>query len=218
MYISADLIILGFIAGVILFRLYTILGRKDDDGAIIKFNQEKDLNNLVDISANVKTEEINNFMVIENDLAQGFENIVSEIKKNDPSFSLHKFYNGANKAFEMILIAFAENDKATLKNLLNDEVYNQFSLEIESRIKKSVKLDLTLVALPLVKIKDIRIEGNKVSIIMIYNSQQIAIIKNKEGEIIDGSNSQIDNVEDIWTFSKILNSKENWILVDVNAG
>lgn len=217
MYISADLIILGFIAGVILYRLYTILGKKDDDGAIITFNQEKDLNNVIDISANAKVEEAENILNIEKDLSQGFEDIVSNIKKIDPNFSLQKFFNGAKKAFEIILIAFADNDRETLKNLLNDEVYKKFSLEIDGRIKNSVKLSLTLVAVPLVEIKAIKLEGSKVSIDILFNSQQITILKNQAGEIVEGSHSQIDNVEDFWTFSKTLNSRETWILVDVNA-
>ena len=69
----------------------------------------------------------------------------------------------------------------------------------------------------MVEIKDIRLRNNIVSIDMFYSSQQIHLLKNEGGEIIEGDSSQIDTVEDFWTFEKKLNGKTNWQLVRVNA-
>ncbi len=214
--ISIDLIILGLIAGVILFRLYSILGQKDDDGMNVP-NKNINFANIIDISAKVKTEEIVDLAILEKDIAPNFKLVVEEIRKIDPNFSLVKFLDGAKKAFEMILTAFSENDRETLKYLLSESVYKKFASEIDKRIQNNVRLNLTLVALPVIEIKDIQLEKQKVTINVLYNSQQITLLKNDKGEVIEGNSSQIDNVEDIWTFTKELSGKQNWLLVNVNA-
>ncbi len=216
--ISADIIVLGFVAGFILYRLYITIGRRDDDGNIQKTTQKNDFSGIIDISSMVKTvdEEPISLSPVEISLSVGFEEVIEKIRKIEENFSLEKFLNGAKKAFEMVLTAFAENDRQTLENLLDDNTYKQFINEIDKRIKNGVTLNLTLVALPKVEIKNIQLQNNKVSIDVFYHSQQINLLKNSAGEIIEGDVSQIDNVEDMWTFAKELNSG-NWLLVKVNA-
>lgn len=216
--IPVDIIILGFITGFILYRLYITIGKKDDDGNIHRTNKDNDINNIIDISSMVKVEEEPTApSANEIALSAGFEEVVEDIKKIDANFSLEKFLEGAKKAFEMVLAAFSENDRETLENLLDDKIYKQFVSEIDKRIANNVNLSLTLVALPEVKIKDIKLNRKTVSICVFYNSQQITILKNAAGDIIEGSTTDIDNVEDLWTFSKDLNSKNNWLLVEVNV-
>lgn len=215
--VSADIIVLALIAGVVLFRLYHVLGQKDNDG---EFIQEKnvDLSNIIDISEQVKAEEVVNLTELEKDIAPAFNNVLEEVRKIDANFSLKKFLDGAKKAFEMILTAFAENDKEKLKLLLDDKIYQQFLKEIDKRTQNQVNLNLTLVSLPIVEIRDVKLVGRKISIDVFYNSQQITILKNQNNEIIEGNPSQIDNVEDIWRFEKELGGKQSWLLVNVNAG
>lgn len=216
--VSPDILILGFIAGFVLFRLFSILGRKDDDGNVSINIKNNSIKEMIDISSVTKTEEIAvDLAKTEKDLAPGFELIIEQIRKIDPNFSLQKFLNGAKAAFEMVLTAFASNNRNTLKDLLDNDVYKQFINEIDNRIKNNIVLDLTLVALPLIKIEDIQFKNNKVSIDVLYGSQQINLLKNSIGEIVEGDPSQIDHIEDIWTFAKELNGKETWKLVKVNA-
>ncbi len=217
---SADIIILGLIAGFILFRLYTILGRRDDDGnELVPKNNNNDFTNVIDISSIVKIVEEKpvHLSPMEVELAKGFEETIANVRKIEPNFSLQKFLDGAKSAFEMVLAAFAEDDRPTLKNLLSDDIYKQFTSEIDKRIKNKVTLSLTLVSLPTVKIKTIELKGNYLSIDVFYESQQINLIKNDKGEIIEGNSSQIDHVEDTWGFAKELNGKKSWKLVKVNA-
>jgi predicted lipid-binding transport protein (Tim44 family) len=215
--IPVDIIILGFITGFILYRLYITIGKKDDDGNIHRANNN-DINNIIDISAMVKVEEEPAApSANEIALSVGFEEVVENIRKIDANFSLEKFLEGAKKAFEMVLAAFSENDRETLESLLDDKIYKQFISEIDKRIANNVSLSLTLVALPEVKIKDIKLNKKTVSISVFYHSQQITILKNSAGDIIEGNTTDIDNVEDFWTFSKDLGLKNNWLLVEVNV-
>lgn len=213
---SADIIILGLIAGFILYKLYTILGQRDDDGSSLELNQP---NNIIDISQIVKPVSEEPIVISETEakLSTGFEEVISRIRTIDTNFSLEKFLNGAKNAFEIILTAFAENDRPTLENLLDENTYKQFIGEIDNRIKNGVTLNLTLVALPIVEIKDIQLNNKKITIEVFYQSQQITLLKNDKGEIIEGDVSQVDNVNDTWTFAKDLDLNNSWHLIKVNA-
>ena len=48
------------------------------------------------------------------------------IKDADPSFDPKTFADGAKMAYEMIVMAYADGDRKTLKNLLSREVYDGF--------------------------------------------------------------------------------------------
>ena len=216
--VSPDILILGFIAGFILFRLFTILGRKDNDGNISTPVKAKVFKDMVDISAETTLEEGKIDLAIdEKDIAPEFEKVIKEIRREDPKFSLKKFLDGAKVVFEMIIEAFASNDRDTLKKLLDTNTYKQFEKEMDNRVQNKITLDLTLVALPVIKIENIAFSNKKVTIDMLYESQQINLLKDSKGNIVEGDSSLIDHIEDFWTFSKQLNSKENWLLVKVNA-
>ena len=216
--ISPDILILGFVAGFILFRLFSILGRKDND-MDITISEKKDIHKgMVDISAITKAEDTKiDIAAQEKDIAPEFAEILKEIRKVDPAFSLKKFLDGAKIAFEMTIEAFAANDRDTLKELLDKNVYKQFEKEIDRKLENKITLDLTLVALPVIKIQNIDLVDKKVTIDMLYESQQITLLKDPKGNIVEGDSSQIDHIEDFWSFSKELKSKENWKLVKVNA-
>lgn len=214
--IAVDIIILGFIAGFILYKLYITIGKRDNDGEVLfKENQ----NNIIDISSMVKTveNETPEISQFELELSKKFGNVIYEIKKIDPNFSLEKFLDGSKKAFELVLNSFSANDRQTLETLLDNKVYNQFINEIDKRIQNKIILNLTLVSLSNVEVRDVRLLNNVISIDVFYQSQQITILKDSANNIVEGNPSEIDNVEDLWTYSKDLNSSNNWLLVNVNA-
>lgn len=213
--ISPDIIILGFIAGFILFRLFTLLGKHDEDGKVVINEHER--NKVIDITSTAKVEEMFVNAAEEANLAPGFTDVMDKIRVDLPSFSVKKFIAGAKTAFEMILTAFANNDRETLNSLLDSLTLKKFISEIDKRITNNHILNLTLVAINNLLIKNISYDNKIITIKVFIESQQINLIKNPEGNIIEGDPSQIDTVEDVWTFSKNLNSGEDWKLVSVNA-
>lgn len=215
--VSSEIIILAVIAGFILYRLHSILGKRDDDENTLHEISEK-YNNMIDISSTVESTPIENAPLSQEEinLGVGFEKTLEKIRESEPRFSLEKFIKGAHDAFEIILTAFAENDRQTLKNLLDTKMYRQFSSEIDNRLKNKVNLNISLVALPKVEIQDIQLRNKTISITVYYHSQQITILRDEKDTIIEGDVSQVDDVKDIWTFSRELNSGNKWLLVEAN--
>ena len=110
-----DIILLAMIAGFIILRLRGILGRKSG-------HEDKNYRNPY--SKNVVKE-------------SSKEKIVSLNSSKLDEAAKKQFITGAEVAYETIITSFAKGDKKTLKPLLNKEIYQNFSDEIDKRKKEN---------------------------------------------------------------------------------
>ena len=58
---------------------------------------------------------------------------IDRLAKADPAFNPQAFLDGARRAYETVLDAFAKGDLAALKGLLSRDVYEGFAKAIASR-------------------------------------------------------------------------------------
>ena len=86
---------------------------------------------------------------------------VSRIRSADPDFDPATFIAGAHKAFEWIVGAFAAGDAASLRPLLNDEVFDNFSSAIKSRQQAGETLQTTLVGITSAELIEARSPGSQ---------------------------------------------------------
>lgn len=136
------------------------------------------------------------------------------IKEVDASFRVKGFMEGAKAAFDMIFHAFAKGDKPLLKNLLADELYSNFAAEIDRRAASEEREEGTLVAIIGQEIIEAGMEKNLARVTVRFNSEQIHVLRNKNGEIIGGDPSGIQLVEDEWTFERDVKSRNpNWKII-----
>src|SRR5690606_11861491 len=70
-----------------------------------------------------------------------------ELAVSDPSFKPREFLKGARMAYEMIVMAFADGDRKTLKGLLSGEVYDGFDAAISEREAKGEVVKSTFVGI-----------------------------------------------------------------------
>src|ERR1700754_4700396 len=89
----------------------------------------------------------------------GTANGLTQIKIADRSFSEGSFLGGARGAFKMIVEAFARGDTATLRPLLSDELYDEFSEAIRQRLAAGHALEETVESVEGVEIVEARMEG-----------------------------------------------------------
>ena len=139
---------------------------------------------------------------------------LTQIRVADPKFNINEFQSGARIAFELILTAFAAGDTATLKNLLSPEVFGNFSQSIREREQAGETMETTLVGFKSSDIVEAYMAGRTAHITVKFVSQQINVIRGKDGEITDGDLSAINDVTDFWTFARDTRSPDpNWMLV-----
>ena len=137
-----------------------------------------------------------------------------QLKMADPSFTPEAFLEGAARAFEMIVGAYAKNDTDTLRTLLSPEVYAQFARAIQEREERGETLVTELVVLKPPKIEAIEMRGTAAYVSVRFQSEQTNYTKNAQGQVIDGSPDHVESVTDIWTFSRNTSSRDpNWMLV-----
>ena len=128
-----DIILLAMIAAFIILRLRGTLGRRTG-------HQKKTFSDP--FSKRVKQEATEE--KIDNSNSNKFFNDKAK----------EQFIKGAKTAYEMIITSFAKGDKNALKPLLNKEVYENFSNEIDHRKKENLKSELTFVGVKSAEIKN----------------------------------------------------------------
>jgi len=139
--------------------------------------------------------------------------------ENDSSFMPKQFISGAQMAYEMIVSAFADGDKKTLKNLLSKEVYDGFAQAITDREARGETVRHSFVGIDEAEIKDAVMSGSDAQLTVRFVSQIISATYDKEDTIVDGDAEQLAEVVDLWTFARDTRSRDpNWRLVATEAG
>ena len=192
-----DIIILAILAGVVLLRLRSVLGRRTGhektDQSTFQYEQpSKELNPKVEIESPT----------------------VDRTSINDDSwFNENDFVNGANNAYEVIITNFENGNKDLLKPLLNENVMKNFFDVIDKRNANNEKVEFSFIGIESSKIIYKNLKNNPMEVTIKFVSEMITCIKNNKDEIISGSINQVQKITDVWTFSKNKTIKSNdWLL------
>ncbi|HAT87018.1 Tim44/TimA family putative adaptor protein [Cohaesibacter gelatinilyticus] len=136
----------------------------------------------------------------------------------DKSFDPEGFISGAKMAYEMVVTAFAEGDRKTLKKLLAADVFNGFTAAIDERENLDHRVDFTFVGINKASILEAELSGKEANITVRFISSITSCTKDDIGHVIEGDPNAVEEVTDIWTFSRTVSSRNpNWKLVATEA-
>jgi predicted lipid-binding transport protein (Tim44 family) len=136
------------------------------------------------------------------------------IIRDDPAFYPQEFLGGAKAAYEMIVLAFANGDYKTLKDLLSKDVYEGFEAAIRDRESRSEKVETQFVSIDKAEISDAVLRARAAQITVRFLSKLITATRDSAGAVIEGSPEKVIDVVDIWTFSRDITSRDpNWRLI-----
>ena len=148
------------------------------------------------------------------DLMKGLLDIV----RTDTAFDPNHFMQGAKAAYEIIVTAFAEGNRKTLKDLLSPEVYEGFSNAIAERESRGELIDQSFVGIKSADLVEAEVRGGIAQLTIKFVSELISATRDKAGEVIHGDPKRIREVTDIWTFAReALSRNPNWRLVATQA-
>ena len=189
-----DIILLGMIAGFIILRLRSILGRKTG-------HESKVYPGFTDKEFNIPKNEIK-------PVKQNLDILEGKDKK--------EFLNGAEIAYESILTSFATGDLIKLKNLLSSSMFSNFSDAIKSRNKEGIKSEFTFIGVKESSVEKYeKIKDNLFATVK-FVAEVISVKKDKENRIIEGNPDKIKFVTDSWKFTRNINQKgPNWYLSEI---
>ena len=147
----------------------------------------------------------------------GLKAALEQIRQADREFSPRRFVAGAQAAFEMVVAAFAKGDTPTLRPLLGDDVYDEFAAVIRDRMARGHVQETTIVALDEAEIIAAEMRGSTARVTVKFVSQQVNVVRDKDGEDVGGDPSLIERVTDIWTFARNTRSSDpNWALIETS--
>lgn len=136
------------------------------------------------------------------------------IAATDAAFSGPAFMEGARKAYELIVAAFAKGDRDTLRRLLSPEVFEGFNAEISSRETRGESVETALVSINSALVADARALPHANSITVRFTSKLITARRDREGQIIEGGVDRAATTVDLWTFARDPRARDpNWKLV-----
>jgi predicted lipid-binding transport protein (Tim44 family) len=210
-------IVLIAVTCVLLFRLYTVLGRRTGNERTrddFRLNHPQPAPRSGDTIATVSDRSsASPEQTLErpsDPVAQG----LLDIKLADRTFETEKFVAGARSAYELIVTAFANGDRATLKPLLSDDVFSAFDTEIRGREQRHEKIAFTFVGFKESKVIHAGVKGRSGEITLSFSAQFISATSDAAGHVIDGDAKSVRDVTDVWTFARDLRARDpNWTLV-----
>ena len=189
-----DIILLGMIAGFIILRLRSILGRKTG-------HESKVYPSFAEKKFNMPNNEVKT-------VSQNLEILEGKDKK--------EFLRGAEIAYESILTSFANGDLIKLKSLLSNNMFSNFSEAIKSRNKEGIKSEFTFVGVKESSVEKYeKIKDNLFATVK-FVAEVISVKKDKDNKIIEGNPDKIKFVTDNWKFTKNIKQKgPNWYLSEI---
>jgi predicted lipid-binding transport protein (Tim44 family) len=147
--------------------------------------------------------------------ASGLDAIVAA----DKSFDAKHFVTGARSAYEMIVTAYAQGDRRTLKNLLSRDVYEGFDQVISEREQRGETAETRFVSIDAADIISAEQRGSVAQVTVRFVSQLVTAVRDKAGAVIDGNAEKVTDVKDVWTFARDVTSRDpNWKLVATETG
>lgn len=210
-----DIILIAMVACVILFRLYSVLGRRTghEREPSERFNRvggavKKPVDNVVALPDRAAARP---------EAAKPADAVASgllDIKLADRGFDTGHFQAGARQAYEIIVTAFAKGDREALRPLLSAEVFSTFDGAIRGREARKETVAFTLVGIKDLKIVQAVLKDRMADITVQFSSQFISATTNEAGALIDGDPKAMREVTDSWTFARDTAARDpNWSLV-----
>ena len=191
-----DILILAIIAGIVLLRLRSVLGRRTGHEKTDK------------TSYNYETPQTS-----KEEKVIPIEPKTSSSAREDGWFNNDDFLRGAANAYETIVTNFENGNKDALKPLLSDDVLNSFSSVIDERNSKNETVEFNFIGIEKSEIVHKDLKKNPMEVTVRFISEMITCIKNSKDEVISGSLNQVQKITDVWTFEKIKDKKSsNWLL------
>ncbi len=217
-----DLIFLVLVAGFLIYRLRNVLGRRGgyeqtpDELAGRKPERE----NVIDLAkarqpeAEAETEDARPvdaaMAAAPPELAAG----LVQIQTADPAFTADGFLVGARAAFEMIVCAFAEGRMEDIRPYLGAEVYANFDAAVKAREAAGETAETQVISIKKATLAEASMTGRDAVVSVEFVTEQVNVVRDAEGKVVDGDPNLIDTLTDVWTFARDVRSADpNWKLM-----
>nr|WP_247713438.1 Tim44/TimA family putative adaptor protein [Qipengyuania polymorpha] len=219
--VITEIVILAVIAAFLGLRLYSVLGERsehEEEPARHRFDAP---DGQVPPAAQPAAQPVRQPVQLRSvdNASSANESAIRAIASADPRFDLLAFLEGAKAAYGMVLEAFWNGDKETLRELTDDDVYAGFSAAIDAREAAGEKLENRLIRIEDATIHSAELDKRTARIAVLFVSDIASLTRDKDGNVIDGSLDDAVESRDIWTFTRNVDALDpNWVLDETDQG
>ena len=215
-----EIILLAALSAFVFYRLWTVLGTRTGEektrdwptAAKAESTQIIESDNVIVLpNRKVRPSETSN------ESTRSFDSALAQLKENDPTFNEEIFLRGCSRAFEKIVVSYANGDHTQLKKLLSKDVYTKFSDAIDARQQSGQQMEAQIDFVE-AEIVDVKLTKTSASITVQFSSEQMLATVNADGVSHDNPARLKANVSDVWTFKRTFSSTSSiWLLVKTES-
>lgn len=141
---------------------------------------------------------------------------LAAMKMAEPGFRVGEFLGGARQAYEMILMAFERGDVEGLRPFLAPDVLETFETVIDQRNEQGLTIEAEFVGVREISLHEATFDRAKGvgEVTVRFVGELTSVVRNSDGEIIEGDKTEIKRQRDVWTFARSMGADDpNWALV-----
>lgn len=209
-----QLLVLAGIAVFLILRLKSVLGTRDgfEQPPMPKAGADASSRRDFEVIEGGPDHDITDYVAEDTDAAAA----LADMKRIEPSFRVGDFMQGARGAYEMILMAFEKGNLADIKPFLAEDVYDTFAQVVEAREEQGLTIEAEFIGIRELTLHDASFvqDTGQAEITMKFIGELTQVVRDRSGEVIEGSATQVKKQKDIWTFARVMGSDDpNWKLV-----
>ncbi|MDB2641206.1 Tim44/TimA family putative adaptor protein [Alphaproteobacteria bacterium] len=137
----------------------------------------------------------------------------------DPDFDEGGFLDGAGRAYEMILSAFAAGDLSDVRGFLGDDVASGFDAAIGERQTAGQKLETRILRLDRPALEDAEVDGEVVRLDVRFRAEIMSAIYAADTVLDEDNLPAPTTTIDVWSFEGAHSAANaGWTLVATRAG
>lgn len=216
-----ELMIYAGVAVILFVMLFRVLGTRHGSEPV-KFNPFADMPSFTKSKEPVvvPSREIKPGDTVAGNASADVQQALFQMVLLDKNFDATQFVANAKEAYRIVVEAYAADDKKALQDSLTPAVYSIFKKALDERTQNAETLDIEIRAIQKADIIEASVNASSEALIkMRFTSEQIRVTRDKDGVIIDGSETYPDRLVDDWTFTrKLKNSDPRWLICETEDG
>jgi len=155
---------------------------------------------------------------VEADSDQG--KALAEMKRIEPSFGVNDFMGGAKYAYEMIVMGYENGDLAEIQPFLSEDIYDSFVDGVAAREDQGLTIEANFIGVREMELVDATLDAdtNEAELTIRFVAELTSAVRDRGGDVIEGSLTDVKKQKDAWTFARIMGSDDpNWLLVSTDG-
>ncbi|WP_050604656.1 Tim44/TimA family putative adaptor protein [Ruegeria sp. 6PALISEP08] len=213
-----QLLVLAGIAVFLILRLKSVLGTREgfEKPPVQQQPEAHKSRRDFEVIEGGPDHDITDHVVEDSEQAQ----TLAAMKRVEPSFSVGEFVHGARGAYEMIVMGFEKGNLDEIQPFLSEEVFESFVAGVAAREDQGLTIEAEFIGVRETALSDVKFDKdtNEAEITMKFVGELTSVVRDRGGDIIEGSPNTVKRQKDSWTFARVMGKDDpNWLLVATDA-